>query len=237
MFYQGEFTSETMKLFLWIVLLLTLQVSAQEKQNVVFLKMDNYGSVYITSDTARPEYDYLNPPVFTDQVRSIYIRNSDKQFADTFIVFRHFNISASLPLNWIPLYVLNDKFYVYSPSDRINHYSYTFSDSVLIQNTAEGPLPILMNSYEEVSPDEFRLSLLDNYYKPYTLRIKITDAVKGISLWEYDYGKKKEFSFMVKAENVKQFPMVVCDCGGAKCHLEYKFDTIDEKYIRRKSRR
>lgn len=220
------------KSFILLFMLYHFFSEAQDKKHVQYIRKDNFGSVYITTDTTLNAYEYLVTPALKGQRLQWYNDGIAEVLNDTIINFKKHNVSETILANWCPLYVLKDKFYVYSPSDWINHYSYSVSDSTLVENTFEGSVPMLMSDYTERSSSEFVINLANK--EPSSLRIKTIDASRGIALWAFTYRDTVEYTFMVKEQFVKKFPLVVCECGGMKCYLEYKFETIDEKYLRRR---
>ena len=213
-----------MRLIIFL-LLIASNGFAQDKSKITFIKKDNYGSVYITADTSKEEYNYLPTPKWNDELQETYIRHFYDTFTDTVVVPKHFNLNEELIQNWIPLYLYKDKLYAYAPSDWINSYSYSFSDSVLINNSAEGPFPLFLDQYVVENDNSFRFHIIDAAMD-FHIRIKIIDRSKSLTLWEFEYDNGgRRFQYFTSSKHLKKFPLVICECNGSKCLLEYKFQT------------
>jgi hypothetical protein len=224
------------KTFLLLLsLLYSINVFAQDGKGVTYLKRDNFGSVYITHDTSRIEYERLMPKGITADLKNSYNAAFIHLLKDTLINIPHFKLNEKLLLSWVPLYLKKDQFYVYSPSDWISHFAYLFTDSTIIRYKTDGPDVFIFRNYQEISNDDFKLQVLTYDKKTIQITIKLIDESKQISLWTFNYGDDKDENFlMTNAARVKEYPMVKCDCGDRKCLLEYEFDKIDKKMIRKK---
>ncbi len=213
-----------MYLFSWKSFLLLLSlfysitVFSQNEKGVTYLKRDNFGSVYITHDTLRKEYEWLVPKEISAEVKANYDAAFFHLLKDTVISIPHFKLNEKLLLNWVPLYILKDKYYVYCPSDWISHFAYLFTDSTIIGYKSDGPDAFIFRNYQEISGNEFKLKVLTYDKTIIQITIKIIEESKQISLWTFNYGNDKDESFlMVNATRVKEYPMVKCDCGDHKC--------------------
>lgn len=199
---------------------------AQPHGKVKYLRKDNYGSVYVTKDTTLREYNWLSSATVTEEALSTYKESFDFVLKDTLVPVRHFSINEKLLVKWAPLYIYDDKFYVYSPSDWMSHFNYLLTDSSIIELISDGPNAKVLLDYQEISANDFRFKYLIYGKQVQEMKVKIIDQEKQIILWGHQ--------LLVNSANVKEFPMVKCDCGNQKCLLEFEFHKVDEELIRRK---
>ncbi|MEP7264200.1 MAG: hypothetical protein ABI772_06875 [Bacteroidota bacterium] len=208
--------------------------TAQQHGKVKYLKKDNYGSVYVTKDTSIREYNWLSVVSFNKEVTSAYTTNYNVVLKDTLVLTKHFSINEKLLLNWTPLYIYNDNYYVYSPSDWMAHFNYLVNDSAIIEYKTDGPDAMILLDYQELSSSEFLFKILSYDKVVSELRIKIIDPAKQITLWIFKSKNYKNNMLIVNGDRVKEYPMVKCDCNGQKCLLEFEFDKINEEMISKK---
>jgi len=222
-----------MKVLLTIIGLTIFSLAfSQSKSESTPLKKYNIVSAYVTNDTSREEYNMLIPDEVDEQVDQKYFETVDQMLEDTIIDLKHFTFQ-NLPLKWSPLYLLKTKYYVYNPSDWMYHFTYSITDSIIIESNGEVPSPMVILDYKKISDNEFSFSLLRPDESLINVKIKIIDPKNQIAIWEFLSDNFHEYMLMVNSLKVKNFPMVVCDCGETKCSKEFEFEKIDDNLIKK----
>jgi hypothetical protein len=194
-----------------------------EARRDTVLQETAYGSIYITNDKKLKYYDWLVP----GDLRSM--DPDERQFYNEMAVavldshdvkMKHFPL-GELPLKWAPLGYYNGNFYVHSPSDWMSHFNDVITDSVLycIETDPGNSASAIMN-VRSVSATTTRFELLDQLNKNY-LNIIVVDRKRGIAVWELLDGNNKLLSRSLDVRKVKLFPMIIEDCGDAKCHFRW----------------
>ena len=136
------------------------------------------------------------------------------------------NSASGLPKKWIPLYSLNDKYYIYKPSDFGNAGRRILSDSVFIKWYMDGPMPfqILSHMTSDTASHSFELEVYDGQKE--TLNIQLIDETRQIYVFEFPNEiERYRYRLFIPADRATDFDLVV-NTGNHKA-WEYDFDSID----------
>jgi hypothetical protein len=181
-----------------------------------------HGSIYITNDTTVKYYEWLVPGRGSDDYTQIYRTEMQAVLDSNRIRTKHVSL-GDLPREYAPLHFYNGNFYVYSPSDWMSHFNNVLTDSVIIRlETDPANFVDVIRGFERLSPASARFRIT-NYEDTRFLVIRIVDKKRGIAIWEYqdNNGKMTSRDLRVDVRKVKQFPMIICDCGDAKCGFDW----------------
>lgn len=214
-------------------------INYEARRDSVLLQTE-YGSIYFTKDRTAKSYGYLNPreidsSVFQTTMPELiqYVQEKRK------LPVKHFNHEL-INSNWSSLYWFNNDYCLYSPSDWMSNTPILITDSIIYSLRSDVDLE-LITGFKKLSSNRFEFSTLDFTGELKTTTIEIIDPKKGIAIWEYRYGKNDSVvrELKVKSENVKLFPMIICDCGDQKCVFEQTdfFEEPDFEALRRSKRK
>lgn len=188
------------------------------------LKETEFGSVYITKDTTAKMYSRLSPKGFdTITFNNLF----DSEFLNDFLnsnktQIKHFE---NIPIlgDWCSLYVLNNRFYVYSPSDWMFNKRMLVTDSVFYHMASDDWGFKSIQQFKKEMNGDLVFELVGYNSEQLTLTIKFID--ENITFWQYKsmYGDEVN-ELRVKSSHVKDFDMIVNDCLGSKCYQEFIFE-------------
>jgi hypothetical protein len=219
-----------MRLLLTTISLFIFNVSYSQVNDTLFLKKEKSHAVYILNDTSSQRY-YRLANYHLDA-------ESDKHLKEFLIAFlskeklnvHHFQ-NKDLPSQWCPLYLLKNVYYVYNPSDWLAHFNCGITDSAItIRQSSSFDAQIIVD-YNKIGNTEFHYKIARLNRPAAQINIKIIDKKKMLALWEFKSETDHYYQLMTDVKNVKQFPMVVCNCGEMKCNSEYQFEEINESII------
>jgi len=228
MFHLNQF--KKMRSLLTILGLMYLSFGySQSTRDTVFLKKEKFETLYLTHDTSIHDYKWLVPADLNVRNLSIYMDYFTGLLKDTVIKIKHFDF-GNLPLKWSPIYMIKTKYYLYSPSDWMFSFGFVINDSIVLRQYSDDPGALIILDYMQKSNNEYFFKLRTLQGIEY-LTIKIIDAKLGIAVWKFVGNDYWKYRLMVNSNNVKQFPMVKCNCGENKCVTEYKFEELDYEDI------
>ncbi len=192
-----------------------------------------YHSIFIDTNKKSKFYDRISDFDF-DEYDSVTYNASLGYFKEKSIKLNK-KVVTGLPLKWIELYQYKDEFYVYKPSDFIGHYQVCITDTAFIDYTGEGPLASKIIDFRKIDTNTFKFKLTGAFYGDRTLIIHIIDEKRGIAVFETSFNEEdKNFSLMVSAQKIRNFPVIVNYCEDMK-QMEFNFDEPDfEKLLRTK---
>jgi hypothetical protein len=221
-----------MKLSLTFLALIISQLAfCQSKSDKKLLKKDKYGEVYITHDTSRIEYKWLIPSYPYDNLH-IYQEYYQHITESTNSIHKFSNKLNNLS-KWTPLYKINNKYYLYGPSDWMYNFGFIINDSTILRQFSDGPGVFVILHSHKVSDNVYHYKTLDYDKKETHISIYIIDQTNEIAVWKFETQDEIQYELMINSNNIKKFPLVNCDCGEVKCLLEYDFKKLDfEKLIR-----
>ncbi|GAL83152.1 hypothetical protein MYP_378 [Sporocytophaga myxococcoides] len=221
-----------MKLSLTFLALIISQLAfSQSESDKKLLKKDKYGEVYITHDTSRIEYKWLIPS-YPDDNLHIYQE-----------YYQHIkeNINSALKFSnklnnlskWTPIYKINNKYYLYGPSDWMYNFGFIINDSTILRQFSDGPGVFVILNSNKVSDKVYQYKTLDYYKKETNISIYIIDQTNEIAVWKFETQDEVQYELMINSNNIKKFPLVIRNCGNVKCVTEYEFIQPDfEKLIK-----
>jgi hypothetical protein len=197
------------------------------------IKETDYGSIYVTTDTSAVMFSWLaNESIDTSIFNELYSTENIKEFLNTNKIkmkkFKNIAVSG----NWSSLYILNDKFYVYSPSDWLFNERILISDSALYHfGSADWRIESIQN-VETNSNGDIKINLSGFRGEKIELSIRFIDDNKNIALWHRKSSEGYENSELrVRSSEVRKFDMIVNDCLGTKCFQEFIFETPEYSEI------
>ncbi|MGY6647532.1 hypothetical protein [Wenyingzhuangia sp. IMCC45574] len=176
------------------------------------------GQVYITSDTSSVYYDWLVPK---EKVSREFLEKIEENSLQAISID-----TLELSKKWMPIFLYQNEFYVYAPSDWISHRRVFIEKSYIHFYSSELVSYVVLN-YRINSEGVYEFEIMNPYRaEKEFLLITDVDIDKGITLWEHlDENKKHQYSELrVKEENVKNFKMIVNDCFEQKCVDEFEMD-------------
>lgn len=177
---------------------------------------NSYGSIYYTTDTSSKIYNWIKPN--KKDLKRIDVSHYTNHINDSFGVETNNFSYNNLNKMWVSLYIFDNKYCLYAPSDWIANSSIIISDSLYYIAKSDGYCKVIMN-YECVSKNSHWFKTIDYYGNINKLNIEIIDTINNIAIWsEIDKNNKLTYSSLkVASNNVKNFPFLVYDCGKNKC--------------------
>ncbi len=142
---------------------------------------------------------------------------------------------GDLPRRWCLLFQYKGQFYLYSPSDYLFNYNIAVTDSTYVICSSDSPPPKRITAFTKPNATTYQFKL-SGYNTQENIRIHMVDRKRGIAVFEKPLaGPKQRYWFMVQADKVKNFPMIVNYCKTQK-QLEFDgFDKVDfAKWIGKK---
>lgn len=136
------------------------------------------------------------------------------------------NEKSGLPKTWIPLYALNDQYYIYKPSDFGFAGRRILTDSQFIKWYMDGPMPfkILLHTTSEIEWHSFELEVHDGVKE--TLNIHLLDEARQIYVFENpDESDRYRYRLYIPTDRARDYDIIV-NTGNQKAR-EYDFDEID----------
>lgn len=199
------------------------------------LKETEYGSVYITKDTTAVMYSWLSTEsIDTTVFNEMYSEENISEFLTiNKIKMKHFK-NATVLGNWSSLYVLNNQFYVYSPSDWLFNKRIMIADSALYHFGSDDWRIESIQNIETDSNGDIHIDLVGHSNEKIELTIKFIDPNKTIAFWNRKSSDGYEYSELrVRSTEVRKFDMIVNDCLGIKCFQEFIFETPEYGEIKK----
>jgi hypothetical protein len=191
------------------------------------IKETEYGCVYVTKDTTAEMYAWLaDESIDTSVFNELYSsENISQLLISNNIEMKQFKNSA-VSGNWISLYVLDETFYVYSPSDWMFNKRILISDSALYHFGSDDWRMESIQTLKENPTGDVQMHLAGYGAEKIELSIRFIDQDQTIALWHRKSSDGYEYSELrVRSSEVRKFDMIVNDCLGTKCHQEFIFET------------
>jgi hypothetical protein len=127
---------------------------------------------------------------------------------------------------WVALYQYKGKFYVYRPSDFLNHFMQSVNDSIFIDWTGEGPIANKIITHRKINRTTYEFKLTGIYDANRTILIHIIDFKKGIAIFEQTVNDSAtSYYLMIAADKIRSVPVIVNHSSDKQAELE--FDEID----------
>lgn len=193
------------------------QIDYQARRDSILLETQ-FGSIYFTNDTSAVSYDYLNPIQIDSSIFTEFYREMQLELEDSFsIQTKHF-MHPLINSHWTNIFRFNDKFCLYGPSDWMAHTELLFTDSLLYNLRSDGDLEFI-NSVLVINSTTCEFELITFLNEHYFLSIRFVDENKGIALFEWFDSAHNSLgkTFFVQSEKVRNFPIIIYDCGNQKC--------------------
>jgi len=235
------------KHILFLILLLVVvdacrQQESKEAESFKFqaepdsiISKQQHGYIYITRDTSAEMFDRLASDIEVEgdemNIYRQFASDIKKKSGQSVVV----KTLGDLPRKWNSVYLVNDSYYVYSPSDWMSNSGYYVSDSVIfITKSDPDDLYVILDHKKLDEVDEFQFV---NYAgEKHSVQIKLVDPEYGIYIWTFMKNGDLTRYLMQDSRLVKRLPMIVADCGEEKCVLEFEFDKPDFEKIEAKSK-
>ena len=215
---------------LLVMLLLSMVGLSQTQGKFNFLaKADSilektpYGYIYISSDTNSRPYQWIIPKLsdnfteFAVKEAIAFLQSEGKQL-------QRFDI-GEFPRKWNEVYEFRGNYYLYSPSDWMSNSGFIISDSILYVTSSDADQYILKNFkangtvQANITVENFRGEFQD-------IQIRIIDPSFGIYEWLFNDGTGILRKTLMQNSNYsKKLKMIVCDCGGSKCIVNFNFNS------------
>jgi hypothetical protein len=195
-----------------------------------------YNNIYIDTNRNSENYRLLSDFSFTEH------ENLDEYNAK--IKKRKIPISKistkGVPMEWIPLYSYQNRYYVYKPSEMGGLMRRIINDSLLIYWDMEGPLPYILESISQTANGGWTVRSKDyfvrmeGFLRPEMLNIYIIDPVNQVAVWEYKSNTEKEYTYelCIPKEKARNFDLIVNDSNEKA--MEFDFDKLDFKKLLKK---
>ena len=198
------------------------------------LKETDNGSVYITRDRTSELYDRFTRI-------NVDLIEFNEVFDDEFIGellshgtsnFKHLK-NELIRGDWCPLYYYEGQFYVYAPSDWMYNQQLMITDSVVYKVCCVDPDMILIENYRVSSEGIVKFALCDYSGSRTNSSIQFLDTNQTIALWSYhdDNGAVLSYELKVRADSVREYDMIVNDCGDQKCFREFIAELSDYEAV------
>ena len=200
------------------------------------IKETEYGSIYVTRDTTAEMYSWLaNERIDTSVFNELYSAENISQLLISNNIemkqFKNLEVSG----NWSSLYVLDDQFYVYSPSDWMFNKRILISDSALYHFGSDDWRIESIQTVSANSNGDVTIHLAGFGGEKIELSIRFIDTDKNIALWHRKSSDGYAYSELrVRSSEVRKFDMIVNDCLEMKCFQEFTFETPEYGEIMRK---
>lgn len=150
---------------------------------------------------------------------------------------------VDLPVEWLPLYLYKNKYYVYIPSDWGDMQRQILTNSLLIYWGMEGPIPYVLTDLKKINRDLYSV-FSTNYFmewgggsKQENVDIHIVDQKNKIAVWEYKNAPEEEYRYAlyVAKEKIRNFDLIVNYCETDK-QMEFEFEQPDFAALLKKIR-
>lgn len=193
------------------------KIDYQARRDSVLLETA-FGSIYLTHDTSSITYEYLNPShidstVFTEFFKEIQLELEKSGTVET----KHFK-HPFINTHWTNLYQFNNALCLYGPSDWMEHTELLLTDSLLYFLSSEPSLSIVLST-SLFNSNNCEFELLNFINEKQFIQIRIVDENRGVATFEWFDDKHVSYhkSVYVKSDMVRNFPIIIYDCGNQKC--------------------
>ena len=220
-----------------IAVSIALQVSAQDlKKDTVFILKDTTTkkshSIFIVNNKESEFYEQITDFHFGSYDQESYNYSID------YLKEQKLKLAKSNPVipwkNWVILKQYKGRFYVYHPSDFINHFQQSVNDTTFIDWTGEGPVANKIIAQKKIDKKTYEFKLTGIFEQDRKLIVHIIDAKKGIAVFEETTGTgDKTYSLMIAADKIKTVPIIVNYTPRQK-EKELEFEVPDYKNFLRK---
>lgn len=202
--------------------------TAYQMRPDTILERDSFGVVYISTDTTNEIYDYLAFCPNEEYIKSNYgedIRSLRNYFNITPIK----NENSKLPKIWNPVYSINDKYYLYYPSNWDTYYSFYLTDTIIYKVQSNTNNFYLYSERKKSEENKIEFRTISFFNKPLIgkLKIELLNEELGIYKWTFSKGKKTiESRLMQDSKFIKNLPVIVRDCFDKTCPTEFDLKNI-----------
>jgi len=179
---------------------------------------------YIYSTDSTGEGELLNIE------NRFYVYDENFDLKEVSVTLKKKNIPQNLSTKWVPLYLYNNKYYLYAPCEWTIP-KYNITDTLLMYyGWMDGLYGFSYDTIIQKSNNHYSIQNIKGFHNT-EINIYIIDKAKGIAVFEFDNYKP---SLYVDAEKIRNFPIIVCEC--TEKYEEYKFPDIDIKKLIKKSK-
>lgn len=221
-----------MKKVIYLFLYLSSQSFAQKGDFPFSAKPDSiikgteYGFIYYTSDTSSIYYNWIVPSLDTEMIHSIQNQYFTKELEELNLSNSHFDL-GSFPRKWNSVYRYQNEYFLYAPSDWMYNKGFYFSDSI-IYNTMSDWDPAtdyIMKDFKLSNEGNATIQTTNLLGQQIDISVYLIDKSLGIYQWVFKNQQQNDTTkfLMQNSDFSKKTRMIVSDCGGRKCIMEFDF--------------
>lgn len=180
-----------------------------DRQSKSYQKMLNRASSYLLDDWDRDNYNIL-----FKYLKKRYTKPFPKHSL------------SDLARAWIPLSSFQGKYYI----NQLDVFSYFWlTDSLYIRNYMDGPTPLAIQSFKQVSPTHYHLSVTLDGNDFQNIDLYIIDAKRKIAVFVETNNENtyKRYSLYVSKETASLFDLIVWNSTDMPSSDDVDFDKID----------
>jgi hypothetical protein len=190
------------------------------------LQESEYGFIYYTSDTSSNYYDWIIPTIDSELIHSIQKEYFTKELEKLTLSNFHFNL-GSFPRKWNSVYRYQNEYFLYAPSDWMYNKGFYFSDSIIYNTTSDwGPATdYKMKDFKLSHEGNATIQTINLLDQQIDISVYLIDKSLGIYQWIFKNQQENETTkfLMQNSDFSKKTRMIVSDCGGRKCIMEFDF--------------
>ncbi len=191
-----------------LLLVSTCYINAQIKKDTIFLIHNEIQKIYIEPNKESDYYTSLTAFFNSDAKGNKKLKKKSEK--------------------WVPLYRYHNDYYLYAPCDFVYHNPIQIKEKKLLVGGAETVLYKIDKTKESLEKHQVKVEYQDYDGKRQYLEYTIIDIQKTIAIFKF----QSEYRFMVRAEKVKDYPIIINECIQGKVS-EFVFAPSDYKALLR----
>lgn len=215
------------------IFLVSSSISFSQKSDFDFgakpdslLKETEFGYIYITSDTSSNYYDWIIPIIDTEMIHLIQNQYFSKELEKLIDSNSHFNL-GSFPRKWNSVYLYQNEYFLYAPSDWMYNSGFYFSDSIIYNSESDWDpaTDYIMKDFKLFNEGNATIQTINLLSQQIAISVNLVDKSLGIYQWILTNKQENETMkfLMQNSDFSKKTRMIVSDCGDRKCIMEFDF--------------
>lgn len=184
------------------------------------LRKTEMGYIYTSTDTTSRIYEWMAAYEEDLKLLNEYYQDYLDETADS--AYQLSFKPSFLNQAWVPLVNYKEKPFLYSPSDYMAFHQWYFSESALFQIQTDGSFFPYTNA-QQVSDSSWEIE----FYNPYLeqlnyLTVSLIEQhpeLLHFVIEDHEHNEWDQFT-AVSTAFLKQYPVIVNDCGMQKCFME-----------------